>query len=460
MGVLDKIDDGGRVIAGLLGYNPGPGLYSRMSRAVEQMPKVIRTQELPGLLRKYPEGVPGWEVNAVAPALEGVESIPRQGLLEIIQQHSPAYTHGELLLQGRMEPRPIVRPDGDVMGIPGSSLTGMRPLGLGVAVGDPKYADYGQGGANYGELLLIQPGAEGTKFGSHWSALPGGMLRSRAAGSAVAHARFDTHGDALRINELQSDLGIHNRKMRESAARHQRMMNGEAPLVIDDADPGTFREQPFPLEDAWADILIKRLALEAARGGHRAIEVASPRAIADKVGGNIDNYEHFYGKVVPGAIERLGRKMGGLTPEGPARASPAQYDVWQESDDLLKDYRRLHRGDPEIIDAFNDLLDAGTPGTSRDAAERLYTLFDDDDPGYATWAVQQAMALADQTNAARSVTRRLLSRGVSPPKPPLAPPGRRYIMSDEMRRRILQQGIGLGVLGPLLGEAGTNSEEN
>lgn len=458
MGVLDKIDDGGRVIAGLLGYNPGPGLYSRMSRAVEQMPKVIRTQELPGLLRKYPEGVPGWEVNAVAPALEGVESIPRQDLLDLIQQHSPAYTHREVVLGGN----PTVRRKQMWNGLEKTvnvRASRASPLGGHMTHGPALYDEFGQGGDRYAELLLLQPDAPREAFGSHWEQAWAGRS-DEAARHAVAHARFDTHGDALRINELQSDLGIHNRKMRESAARHQRMMNGEAPLVIDDADPGTFREQPFPLEDAWADILIKRLALEAARGGHRAIEVASPRAIADKVGGNIDNYEHFYGKVVPGAIERLGRKMGGLTPEGPARASPAQYDVWQESDDLLKDYRRLHRGDPEIIDAFNDLLDAGTPGTSRDAAERLYTLFDDDDPGYATWAVQQAMALADQTNAARSVTRRLLSRGVSPPKPPLAPPGRRYIMSDEMRRRILQQGIGLGVLGPLLGEAGTNSEEN
>ena len=445
MGVLDKIDDGGRVIAGLLGYNPGPGLYSRMSRAVEQMPKVIRTQELPGLLRKYQEGVPGWEVKAVAPALEGVESIPRQDLLEIIQQHSPAYTHKELVLGGR--PQSIFVPEYYIGETPSLSGRAMRvlqrtpsPLGGGVSHGSAKYADYGQGGNDYSEILLLQPNALGEQFGSHWTG-----TGARGARAAVAHARYDTHGDALRINELQSDLGIHNRKQREMRLEGEPDARGEG--------------LPFPLEDAWADILIKRLALEAARGGHRAIEVASPRAIADKVGGNIDNYEHFYGKVVPGAIERLGRKMGGLTPEGPARASPAQYDVWQESDDLLKDYRRLHRGDPEIIDAFNDLLDAGTPGTSRDAAERLYTLFDDDDPGYATWAVQQAMALADQTNAARSVTRRLLSRGVSPPKPPLAPPGRRYIMSDEMRRRILQQGIGLGVLGPLLGEAGTNSEE-
>jgi len=480
VGVLDKIDDGGRVIAGLLGYNPGPGLYSRMSRAVEQMPKVIRTQELPGLLRKYQEGVPGWEVKAVAPALEGVESIPRQDLLEIIQQHSPAYTHKELVLGGR--PQSIFVPEYYIGETPSLSGRAMRvlqrtpsPLGGGVSHGSAKYADYGQGGNDYSEILLLQPNALGEQFGSHWTG-----TGARGARAAVAHARYDTHGDALRINELQSDLGIHNRKQREMRLEGEPDARGEG--------------LPFPLEDAWADILIKRLALEAARGGHRAIEVASPRAIADKVGGNIDNYEHFYGKVVPGAIERLGRKIGGMTAE-PSRLTPEPSpatgygesarrmefrttDAMNDAIAIAHGWVGRQRGQRSVGDPFEEMVDAMS--LSNDYREQAAVMSHEQevhdrmvrtaiDNGYPAEAAKTLVARAmpgvmrdaENVTAMRHARARLaaLSREHTPPAatPPAA--GRRYVMSDEMRRRILQQGIGLGVLGPLLGEAGTNSEE-
>lgn len=466
--------DAGRRIAGLLGYNPGPGLYSRMTRAVEGMPKVIRTQELPGLLRKYPEGVPGWEVASVAPALEGVQSIPRQDLLDLIQQHSPAYTHGELLLQGKMEPRPLIRPEGFFLGASPGQLTGMRPLGRGVPVGDTKFQDYGQGGDNYGELLLVQPGADGTAFGSHWNALPGGMLRARAANSAVAHARFDTHGDALRINELQSDLGIHNRKAREAMAD---FIAGQ-PVATQRPSP----ELPFPLEDAWADILIKRLALEAARGGHRAIEVASPRAIADKVGGNIDNYEHFYGKVVPGAIERLGRKMGGLVEDSPPAAAPGYNALAEkiaetfpaglnENDNLIDAVSHIVRDTPGPGDALRHAVQGLEhayvmhPSDVGGNAEFLYSQIQrslmargesaEDAARLAASQMPRILRMAEDNARRRAAYTRLRALGEDQEQLPkfrqyrAVNPGRRYIMSDEMRKRILEGGIGLSVLGGL-----------
>lgn len=502
MGGLSKIEDGGRVIAGLLGYNPGPGLYSRMSRAVEQMPKVIRTQELPGLLRKYPEGVPGWEVNAVAPALEAVESIPRQDLLEIIQQRSPAYTHKEVVLGGK--PQQVFQPEyyvGETPSLAGDLIADFQrrpsPLGAGVSHGVARFRDYGQGGDNYSEVLLLQPNALGEQFDSHWH----GQSGTPGVRAAVAHARFDTHGDALRINELQSDLGIHNRKMRESAAQHQRMMNGEAPLVIDDADPGTFREQPFPLEDAWADILIKRLALEAARGGHRAIEVASPASVFAKTGNPNDEaaslarMEHFYGKVVPGAIERLGRKMGGLTQEqirlAPEPAPVPHYgesarrmefrttDAMNDAIAIAHGWVGRQRGQRSVGDPFEAMVDAMS--LSNDYREQaavmshaqevhnrmVRTAIDNGYPAEAAKtlvarAMPGVMRDAENVTAMRHARARLaaLAREHTPPAAPPPAAGRRYIMSDEMRRRILQQGIGLGVLGPLLGEAGTSLEEN
>jgi hypothetical protein len=423
---MGKIDDAGRAIAGLLTYNPGPGIYSRLERAVQDLPDSVRAQELPGLLKRYKEGIPGWELKAtdLDSVIDGRDVVPKEELLARVRSHSPVYTHMEAVQGGSPQTREFLgEKTQDYFESP-------QPLGRGgnVAFGPAQYEQWGQGGKDYSELLLLQPSTPPTEFGSHWR-----------NPNVVAHARYDTHGDALRINELQSDLGIHNRKAREYADQNPQVHFGER------LNPSELAGLPFPMEDNWSDLLVKRLALEAAQKGHRAIEVASPRAIADKVGGNIENYEHFYGKVVPGALERLGRKMGGLTPESTAKVPSRPYDVWQESEDLLGEYRRLNQGDPEIIDAFNDILDAPTPGTQKDAARRLYEVFYDGDPGYATAKVREALALADRTRAARGVRARLDVLGVKPPKATPQAPGRRYIMSDEMRRRLIEGGVGAAV---------------
>jgi len=278
--------------------------------------------------------------------------------------------------------------------------------------------------------------------------------------STVAHARFDTHGDALRINELQSDLGIHNRKAREAAAREE-AMGPEAGAHYRNTEGA---ELPFPLEDAWADLLIKRMALEAARKGHRAIEVASPRAIADKVGGNIDNYEHFYGKVVPGALERLGRKMGGLVDDSDAATVLAASRVrgdGTESAALL-----------DRIVGLSDLPDVdGTKYSGlRSAAERLLgdlgqVTYQEGRRGEGWNMVSDFAAMkhnianhlsavvgphrmnemylrANEIAAAHAARRHADNMITDTPLPPsMNPAGRRYIMSDEMRRRIIQEGI-------------------
>jgi hypothetical protein len=333
-------------------------------------------------------------------------------------------------------------------------------LGEGYAHGDTKYADYGQGGADYSELLLTQPGARSHKYGNHWRGAATAF--TDAAEDAVAHARFDTHGDALRINELQSDLGIHNRKARERAA------SGEPPVPAGWADTGSPRsgeELPFPLEDAWADLLIKRLALEAARQGHRAIEVAGPRAIADKVGGNIENYEHFYGKVVPGAIERLGRKMGGLVEDAPPAPIPtnrqamdaAYYDAVNRSDVSGLDNRASAvqsraRQLMSMLGAQTYRLNAGHFNDGGEATMKtvLHNMADDLAGIVGPERMNEMYLQANEVAAAHAARTHAINMGIEDVENVQQPPGRRYIMSDEMRRRIIEQGIGASVLAPLL----------
>jgi len=487
---ISGIDDAGRKIAGLLTYNPGPGIYSRLERAIEQMPENVRVQELPGLLKRYKEGVPGWELKEtdLDSVIAGRDAVSRSELLARVKERSPVYTHGEIILGGNPPQRAEWFSMGsDLRPLPGRTeaelaasgyvnrpkkfyqQSGVSPLAEGISHGEPKYKNYGQGGDNYTELLITQPGANGPGFGSHWSDA------GRFGDEAVAHARFDTHGDALRINELQSDLGIHNRKRREYAAQNPQttIVDGQHVVQNDPASQGS----PFPLEDTWADLLIKRLALEAARKGHRAIEVASPRAIADKVGGNIDNYEHFYGKVVPGALERLGRKMGGLeldatpslepVPGGyePARAAARKRaealaeNAGIEATGLVGGSKagtgHLESQIESIADAisgrgntmnaanhvFNEMVEQAVEnGWPRDAAAALVSK-----TMPRIMRMAEDMASVERSRAALGQ----LSRSHFP-NPVSQPPAKRYLMSDEMRRRLIEQGVGASVLAPLL----------
>lgn len=217
---------------------------------------------------------------------------------------------------------------------------------------------------------------------------------------------------------------------------------------------------PFPLEDAWSDILIKRLALEAARGGHRAIEIASPRAIADKVGGNIENYEHFYGKVVPGAIERLGRKMGGMVDESSAIPSSAgtTESRWAPSRQLLRneidDYEmNAGLGDLSAESRYRSLVDAfENDGAVYSEANRLYRLLIRNEGMLAEEAAErmpELMSLAQRQAGATADFRVHNHSGIQYGAARTTPPGRRYLMSDEMRKRILTSGIGASLLAPM-----------
>jgi hypothetical protein len=473
-----QIDQAGRQIAGLLTYNPGPGIYSRLERAVEAMPENVRVQELPGLLKRYKDGVPGWELKAtdLDSTIAGRDVVPREELLGAVRERSPVYTHGEVVLGGSP---PVI--DHPKWGAYADAAQDWRsPLGAGGYHGVPKYADYGQGGDEYTELLLTQPGAgdmhASSPFGSHWFHEEAPAV----AENAVAHARFDTHGDALRINELQSDLGIHNRRAREAMAD---FVEGQ-PIATQRPAP----ELPFPLEDSWSDLLIKRLALEAARKGHRAIEVASPSAIADKVGGNIDNYKHFYGKVVPGALERLGRKMGGLiddtpTPLAPTGGYAAVLDEMTSGSptegqlalrDAIEALRKIRDASPsgprpafaDAPDVAWNKLAAAYQGQGKvdEMAHMLHgALAVDLGRGGADGAMASAqmmpelMRLAENHAASMERYRRVIAlagaqRRASQQAARSAAPGRRYIMSDEMRRRLIQQGVGASVAGGVLSQ--------
>ena len=459
-------DAAGRVIAGLLTYNPGPGIYSRLERAIQAMPENVRTQELPGLLKRYKDGVPGWELKAtdLDSVIAGRDTVPRAELLARVQERSPVYTHGEIVLGGN-PPREWV-PDPTYPGrFFGEAVEEKVParLGKGVHHMPAAYGNYGQGGEDYTELLVTQPGASGDTFGSHWT-----RTRGPFAGEAVAHARFDAHGDALRINELQSDLGIHNRKAREYAAQNPQTAIVDGQHVVQN-DPSA-QGLPFPLEDSWSDLLIKRLALEAARKGHRAIEVASPRAIADKVGGNIENYEHFYGKVVPGALERLGRKMGGLVDDTPPRLDGAREIGERLMDENARALRDMDaaigyetgQGDygvglPIVADigrgmsALDEMSYRPAPGTGapgsriRFAAdlpaniEELSRMVGPENMN--EWMLRAQEAVAAQRRSEQAVLRATaVEAQMRQPSPP-----RRYLMSDEMRRRLILEGVGASI---------------
>jgi hypothetical protein len=425
-----------------LTYNPGPGIYSRLERAVEAMPENVRVQELPGLLKRYREGVPGWELKAtnLDEVIAGRDVVPRDELLARVREASPVYTHGEVVLR---DPEMSSAWE-DLASAPAASPS---PLGRGSPEGVTGYADYSQGGKDYTEILLTQPNADGSQFGSHWHQHP----------NAVAHARFDVHDGYLRVNELQSDLGIHNRKARE------RGPGPDLPVppggAIQSFPAG---ELPFPMEDAALELLLKRLNLYAAKNGLRGVEIASPRAIADKVGGNIENYQHAYGKVAVGNQQRLARKLGGMAedpyasmmPQGMDRPLRTLPEELQGSYEFARDHGRLvdasmasAADSARVMNEFS-----GWPAQGRTQAEVATDIYDRlAKLGYSPVEAQAitSRALFEAPRTADLQTRYVNQEGGVRGQRQ-SPVIYRGTMSDEMRRRIIEQGIGASVLAPLL----------
>jgi hypothetical protein len=458
------------------------------------MPENVRVQELPGLLKRYKDGVPGWELKEtdLDSVIAGRDVVPREELLARVKERSPVYTHKEVVLGGvpQTEQRRAYVP---VPGHAGLTQAGVArfndhqqapsQLGRGVSHGEPRYPDRSQGGEDYTEILLTQPGARANEYGNHWR-----NWGVDAAEDAVAHARFDVHDGYLRVNELQSDLGIHNRKQRELQAGSYA---GPEEWSLPNADAKTL---PFPLEDASLELLLKRLNLYAAQHGLKGVEIASPRAIADKVGGKIVNYEHAYGKVAVGGQQRLGRRLGGMAEEDRLQGSNAYeenleamrkaYD--EPNAEAIELLRELQDGrvawkprgafDPGVADRFDSLGHAYQSGMRvRNEGERPYALVKSRaDQLYATLVEDLVSRGIDPTTASRQgaeamprlvrLAEEQAARDFSfgnarraPHSPPLPKDPNvvyRGTMSDEMRRRIIEQGIGASLLAPLLAPAG------
>lgn len=445
MGEWQAVDTAGRKIAGLLGYTPPAGFYSRMQRAVEAMPEVIQTREIPGLLRKYPEGVPKWEISTVdVPGIVGDrKTISRQELLDAVQQRSPVFTHGEVMLR-----------DDDVFGSNGRDGLG----GATRSLGPTYYSDYAlgddDGRSNYTELLMLQPGAKGgDEFYSHYEDFPG----------AVAHMRFARHGNEMVLHEIQSDLANENIKRKANASKGEYDWRNDGPQ---DAEP----QVSFPLEDAYNDILIKRLALEAARSGISDVRFPDPFAVSDTVGMSKKSAAHRYGAVLPRIFEKFAAKTGGADrlPDGTnvpgyaykrgmVEARYRQVDAGWNIFNRLRDIApSLSEGDAHKIAESISLAARQSGDVAKREASGLdlllrgarapwYPKVSEDDAARLVAEMPGLMRLGETSNLHDDAVRRLriLSRGVGGRNVR----GAGFRMSPEMTRNLLERGVPASVLG-------------
>jgi hypothetical protein len=536
-------------IAGLLEYKPGPGIYSRLERAVQQLPENVRVQELPGLLKRYKDGIPGWELNAVDldSVVAGRAVVPRDELLAVVRERSPVYTTREVRLSEYARPAPpVVRRAPDDIRLPALDAmdrvnnlgfdTPMEALAAARAYPDwrqrwemtdaeaepvKRYLEYfreqerlraapqaeiGGIGAetphgvtrfqnykpadaeNYTELVYLQPNAapEGAAppvswmpdAQHHWHTsypMPWGAaqdVQNATTRDAVAHMRFAEHGDALRLLESQSDL--HNRNIKAAKA-------GE-PI------------RPYAMEPVQTELDAKRLLLEAARQGKSAVEIASPEYVSENVGMPMEHAQHRYGKVLPSEMERAGRKLGGFSAvERPATeiasgAVSLPTDRWrvlgQNASDAASKLQESGRLIRELAErsAVAGIGDAALPEVRWDTQQRLseairlagihnsgrYLTQQRADAlrnavaGYigdrlrGGVSVNDAFSKADQampeimrhvehmqemSEAYESLAKQSNDAYDSTTRPPPPPPGWRGVISDEMRRRIINEGI-------------------
>jgi len=485
MATFDQAGDAVRKIAGYLPYNPGPGIYSRLEKAIEQMPANVRVQELPGLLKRYKDGVPGWELKAtdLDSVIAGRDAVPREELLARVKERSPVYTTREIRLEA---PRPRHIPqeirttalaalrENDYLGFDtlGQAAAAVREypdwrhrwevndehiapieayrqwhhaddyagrqiggIGATEAHGPTRFHDYAEPGAkDYTELVFLQPGF-GRRPAHHWHPeypkewAANQSVQNAAGNDAVAHMRMATHGDALRLLESQSDV------------------------LNDSIKAGDFGEtKPYHMQQAQVEMDIKRLALEAARSGKRAIEIASPESISKSVGMPLEHAQHRYGKVMTSELERLGRKMGGLVEETPQGVEHTDYrsQVRGENAELAAEARMRLPPDAQhtyrmLVNAIADNL---FPETIMENAKALAGELDASGRP-STNLMPSFMSLAEREAASMNAWENV--RELEPLNV-VKPPAKRYIMSDEMRRRILTQGIGAAVAAPMMSD--------
>jgi hypothetical protein len=313
---------------------------------------------------------------------------------------------------------------------PGADYAGRAVGGLGgtEAHGPTRFHDYAEPGAKeYTELVFLQPGF-GRRPGHHWHPdypRPWGAsqeIQQAAGQDAVAHMRMATHGDALRLLESQSDV------------------------LNDSIKAGATGEKPpqYHMQQAQVEMDIKRLALEAARSGKRAIEIASPESIANRVGMPLEHAQHRYGKVASSELERLGRKMGGLTEDTSQSInhSDLRSQVRTEVAEIAAEARM--RLPPEAHPHYRQLAmalaDNMFPSTIMTHARSLADALDATGRPSAN-LMPSLMRLAERDAAATNAWSNV--RALTPESPPTNP--RRYIMSDEMYRRLIEGGVGAAV---------------
>jgi hypothetical protein len=189
-----------------------------------------------------------------------------------------------------------------------------------------------------------------------------------------------------------------------------------------------------------------------------------------------DRARHVYDKLLPGHLERLGRKMGGMTPvatkRGPEPVTGSPYDITAaeakvrdqfadlsaEANQYMKPDSKLLKSDG-LIRRLEQAVRSGEDAVPHAERLKLNMLIHASDSG---WPAEAAEIAVDRTmpgimrrveNYAHARNQRnaiaQLSAETEPAFSPPAEPGRAYEMSEEIFRRILTQGIGASLLAPM-----------
>lgn len=321
----------------LLTHSPSPGLYSRLERAIEALPSTVKTEGLRSRLQKHKEGVAGWELDPLMERVShdainrtvagnGRPDITRRELLDMVHETSPAFTHRHGYLDEKLQ-YPAASKHHPLAGLTEQP----RRLGAAMWSGNAE-----PGLTNYREHLLMQPtppiriirrgggpGRPGMESVETWA---GGHFPGY--NRQIAHMRVGEAGDALRLVELQSD--IRNRNVKHMAD------GGKAEL---------WAPSRIPLYDAYPEVFLKRLLLDAAQGGHRAIEIPNFDHISQYVHMRPQGIQHVYGSVVPNTLIRAAKPLGGLV-DGPLHAR-----------EPVDPFAAVRRNDGRLMDAMDNLME-------------------------------------------------------------------------------------------------------
>lgn len=271
--LLRAITTGVTAVPRLMG--PSPMFYSRLQRAAESLPPLMKADSLVNALKRYPEGVSQVEMNW-------------SGLPEFVKERAgKVVAKPELIRKLEQEiPRVSIDKDPNVF-----SEYVMKP-------GDDRYMV---------TLIQDETPSQAKKFGHYFG--PHFDAPNVAVHTRTTDRNLEKIGKTKFLDELQSDWHQDGRDLGYANTSREKLLKEEGLWDTGEEIPDLPVPQS-PFQKEWANIGLKEAIHRAAEEGSPGIAWIRGEDIANLVGGESLGQSAFYDKRIGDSIKKILESKG------------------------------------------------------------------------------------------------------------------------------------------------------